>query len=72
MTTRVSLIGFGEVGQTLAADLTRAGVEHLVAWVEKGTAKNRANDDCRPPWAAPRASYQAAVSLNENTASAVP
>jgi|HigsolmetaAR201D_1030396.scaffolds.fasta_scaffold00521_2 3-hydroxyisobutyrate dehydrogenase-like beta-hydroxyacid dehydrogenase len=28
----VCLLGFGEVGQTLAADLTRAGVERLVAW----------------------------------------
>lgn len=34
MTTasRVCLLGFGEVGQTLAADLSRAGVEHVVAW----------------------------------------
>jgi len=29
---RVCLIGFGEVGQTLAADLARAGVEHIAAW----------------------------------------
>jgi 3-hydroxyisobutyrate dehydrogenase-like beta-hydroxyacid dehydrogenase len=28
----VCLLGFGEVGQTLAADLTCAGVERLVAW----------------------------------------
>ncbi len=30
--TRVCLVGFGEVGQTLAADLAQAGVEHLTAW----------------------------------------
>lgn len=29
---RVCLLGFGEVGQTLAADLDRAGVEQIVAW----------------------------------------
>lgn len=29
---RMCLVGFGEVGQTLAADLARAGVEHIVAW----------------------------------------
>lgn len=29
---RVALIGFGEVGQTLAADLTRAGVDQISAW----------------------------------------
>jgi 3-hydroxyisobutyrate dehydrogenase-like beta-hydroxyacid dehydrogenase len=29
---RVCLLGFGEVGQTLAADLASAGVERLVAW----------------------------------------
>jgi 3-hydroxyisobutyrate dehydrogenase-like beta-hydroxyacid dehydrogenase len=30
--TRVCLIGFGEVGQTLADDLDRAGVNNIVAW----------------------------------------
>jgi 3-hydroxyisobutyrate dehydrogenase-like beta-hydroxyacid dehydrogenase len=30
--TRVCLIGFGEVGQTLADDLVRAGLENIVAW----------------------------------------
>jgi 3-hydroxyisobutyrate dehydrogenase-like beta-hydroxyacid dehydrogenase len=29
---RVCLLGFGEVGQTLGADLSRVGVEQLVAW----------------------------------------
>jgi 3-hydroxyisobutyrate dehydrogenase-like beta-hydroxyacid dehydrogenase len=30
--TRVCLIGFGEVGQTLADDLARVGVVHVTAW----------------------------------------
>jgi 3-hydroxyisobutyrate dehydrogenase-like beta-hydroxyacid dehydrogenase len=30
--TRVCLIGFGEVGQTLADDLARAGITSIVAW----------------------------------------
>jgi 3-hydroxyisobutyrate dehydrogenase-like beta-hydroxyacid dehydrogenase len=30
--TRVCLIGFGEVGQTLADDLVRVGIKNIVAW----------------------------------------
>jgi 3-hydroxyisobutyrate dehydrogenase-like beta-hydroxyacid dehydrogenase len=30
--TRICLIGFGEVGQTLAGDFTRAGISDLIAW----------------------------------------
>ena len=37
MIARVALIGFGEVGQTLAKDLAKAGIAHIGAWDVKFT-----------------------------------
>ncbi len=38
--TRICLLGFGEVGQTLAADLRERGFENLVAWDLKFAARD--------------------------------
>jgi 3-hydroxyisobutyrate dehydrogenase-like beta-hydroxyacid dehydrogenase len=49
---RIALIGYGEVGQTLATDLRAAGVQDLPAWdrlfPEPSSAPSRATARCNP------------------------
>ncbi len=58
--SRICLIGFGEVGTTLAEDLTEAGVEDLIAYDIKFSDPNSA-----PSRAAPKLGVRAAANAAE-------
>lgn len=65
MISRVALIGFGEVGQTLAKDLAKAGVSEITAWDIKFS-----DPDSIPSQALPARAVRATTSAAEAVAGA--
>jgi 3-hydroxyisobutyrate dehydrogenase-like beta-hydroxyacid dehydrogenase len=65
MIGRIALIGFGEVGQTLASDLTRAGVAQITVWDLKFD-----DPDSIPSQSLPARAVRAAASAAEAVAGA--